>query len=97
MSYFLNKNIIISNVDESEALLFDIERKKTWWVNQTVLFVLNMLKENPLEKEEIADRLYEEFEISIDEVKKDVNCLIRELLEEGIIYEEKEEIYKTTD
>ncbi len=55
-------------------------------LNETALFVWNLLKEN-LEKEEIVNRFVSEYDAPRDVIESDVDELLKSFIENGLIEE----------
>lgn len=84
----LNSNYVIKNVLDS-YILVDIKSNFDGVIklNKTSKDICELVNEG-LDKESIIDRLYEKYEINKDELNKDINNFINEMIEKGIFIDE---------
>ena len=69
-----------------EGFIFDPETGNSYTVNQTGLFILELLKEGK-SQDEIVDALTEEFEVSPEEAQRDLIDFLEQLRLFGLLEE----------
>ena len=86
----VNENFIVKKIGNELVLVpigsMSVSLKAILTLNETSLTVYEMIKEGK-NKEEIINKLVEEYEVSVEQVTNDVNKLIARFVELGVIYE----------
>lgn len=84
----LNRNYVIKNVLDSD-LLIDIKSNFDGVIklNKSSKDICELVNDG-LSREEIIDKLFEKYDIDKDELSKDINGFINDMLEKGIFIDE---------
>ena len=85
MAYRIKANILYQALDD-RILLFDLEKNVPYILNGMGSFIFSKTDAG-LVREEIAEKMSMEFQVSHDRALQDVNGLIQELVDRGIIQE----------
>ena len=80
------KSVVFTDLDDGSGVLLNLENKYYYSLNMTASFIWHLLEENEeLSKEEILKAILENFDITEEQAKKDVNEFIDNLAKEGLI------------
>ena len=82
---------VLSRELDGEAVLLDLRSGKYFGLNGTGALVWQLLKDG-LEREEIAQRLTDEYEVDIDRARADVDTFIKSLTERALIRRATEQV-----
>ncbi len=84
----LKDDVIITSLDDQEGIVLDVAAKSYYMINQTALFLLNLLQENDnrVEGSTLKKRLLEEYDVSEDEAERDVADFVKRLHDRGLVY-----------
>ncbi|MEM7182565.1 MAG: HPr-rel-A system PqqD family peptide chaperone [Spirochaetota bacterium] len=82
MNYFNLHNLALSDT----GFLFDPSTGRTYTLNETAVFIVNLLKQEKA-KEKVLDALLEEYEVTREQVERDFLDLVIQLKEMGLIRE----------
>lgn len=85
MTYSIVKNLKIKNAGE-EVLLYDQSKDLLHVINESALFVLQSITKKSME--EIKNEMAEMYDVDPEEVKEDIQEIIKEFLCKGILLEE---------
>jgi len=80
------KSVVFTDLDDGTGVLLHLENKFYYSLNLTGSFIWRLLEENQeLSEEGILDTVMENFEVSLEEAKSDVEDFIADLSKEGLI------------
>ena len=85
MAYRRKENIL-SHVFDDQILLFDLEYNLPYILNGMASFIFSEM-DNGSGRGEIAEKMSREFRVSYDRALQDINALLYELTDKGIIRE----------
>lgn len=74
------KNVAVSDT----GFMFDPATGNTFTLNETALYIVNQLKDDKT-KEQIVYQMTEEYDISIEQVDRDMSDLLIQLKELGLM------------
>ncbi|MCB1190916.1 MAG: HPr-rel-A system PqqD family peptide chaperone [Leptospiraceae bacterium] len=74
------KNIAVSDT----GFMFDPATGNTFTLNETALYIVNLLKEDKT-KEQIISQIAEEYEVSVEQIERDMSDLLIQLKELGLV------------
>ena len=83
MVYRRKANIIYKAFDD-EILLFDLQKNVPYILNGAAFFIFSRTDAG-LDREDIAEKMSLEFQVSYDRALGDINGLLEELIDKGII------------
>lgn len=83
----INDNIVISFIDDnSGGIVFDTDSGSYYKLNSTAYTIIDYIKNHTLtDTAQLIQAVCEAYDISCDDAKSDVEGLLRELTENGII------------
>lgn len=88
MKATLKPDFLVHDIAGEQILIGGGEQinfSKMLMLNETSAFLINELKKQPATDEELAQRLADEYEVSAEEARKDVQELLQQLAEQGVI------------
>lgn len=88
MKATLKPDFLVHDIAGEQILIGGGEQinfSKMLMLNETSAFLINELKKQPATDEELAQRLADEYEVSAEEARKDVQELLHQLAEQGVI------------
>jgi len=80
----LDSNVVLTELENKEAVLLHLGTKMYYSLNETGLRIWQMLSLG-LTLGEISERLQDEFDVTPAKVQESVNCLIGELITEKLV------------
>ena len=84
-AYHRKADILFQRFDD-ETLLFDLKKNVPYILNGVASFIFSMADAG-LGREEIAEKMSREFQVSHDRSLRDITAILQELLDKGIIRE----------
>jgi len=82
--YTIPDDIVITELDNNEAILLDMRNKRYYSLNETGLLILKGIKSN-LTNDKIIDELISIYDVDKDKAVSSVNALANKLLSNNII------------
>lgn len=83
-TYTIPDDIIVTELDNSEAIILDMRTKMYFSLNETGLVIFKGIK-SKLTEDKIVEELLSVYDIDIDKARNRVNALINRLLSHNII------------
>jgi hypothetical protein len=76
-----NKEVVFTELKDGSAVLLHLETKYYHSLNDTGCFLWKALEENEsgTTDEELAEKLFENFDVELDKAREDVNEFLRDL------------------
>ncbi|MCL5266391.1 MAG: PqqD family protein [Chloroflexi bacterium] len=84
----LRDDVIITSLDDREGIVLDVVGKSYYTINQTALFLLNLLQENDnhVDGSTLKKWLLEGYDVSEDEAERDLADFVKRLHDRGLVY-----------
>jgi len=85
-TYKIQDDIIITELDNNEAILLDMRNKRYYSLNETGLAILKGIESN-LTQDKIIEKIMSVYEVDQDEASSSVTTILQRLLSLNIIEE----------
>jgi|YelNatPaOPRAMG01_1025707.scaffolds.fasta_scaffold71778_2 hypothetical protein len=85
-TYKIPDDIIITELDNNEAILLDMRNKRYYSLNETGLAILKGIESN-LTQDKIIEKIMSVYEVDQDEASSSVTTILQRLLSLNIIEE----------
>ncbi|MGB9736216.1 MAG: PqqD family protein [bacterium] len=84
MTYKIPEDIIVTELDNNEAILLDMRSKRYYSLNETALVIFKGIESN-LTREQIIEQIMSAYDVDRDNASKSVESLVQKLLSFNII------------
>ncbi len=83
-TYKIPEDIIVTELDNNEAILLDMRNKRYYSLNETGLAIFKSIESN-LNQDKIIEKIMSAYEVDQDKANSSVNNIIERLLSLSII------------